>query len=189
MTRNDYTEEFKPALNAMFAALKKTYGFDLARQNFLCCASCGCAEVSAKNDARVAAGRPPITKWTFYHSQDAARLDTGSVYLVYGDTVAEGEAIRDAALNAGLAVEWDGTIETRVHVFLPAAAFDYVADGIETARHLLAEMQRGTYEAYDYKTKTYTTRPLDMDSYQKSIASAFSRGARMTFPTMAAPAC
>ena len=91
-----------------FDALRKQ-GF-FAKAHHTCCQSCGLAEIpDDKKDAYV-----------FYHMQDADYLkEDGICYLAWGGTVVIhdlGHAICTALREAGLEVDWDGSVQTRIAV-------------------------------------------------------------------------
>ncbi|MCC7389460.1 MAG: hypothetical protein IT431_11895 [Phycisphaerales bacterium] len=109
-------------LDAAFAELESR-GI-LARQNYLCCGTCGCAAIA---DEMSKAGAQ-VRGYTFYHEQDTESAVEGyGVYLNYGAAnhddgpeaaVEIGEEIRDTLERHGLRVDWDGTIEERIAVAL-----------------------------------------------------------------------
>lgn len=136
-------ETIREAITAAFKQIKQVYGNDiLARQNFWCCQSCGCAAV------------PESKKfYLFYHHQDNAAFDEYgdlkqgySLYLAYGLTNRYDEELisrlgEDAARSTlirfaqhiikclqdeGLQVTWDGRTITRIQVngFVPKPEAD-----------------------------------------------------------------
>jgi hypothetical protein len=118
--------EFKKKLNKAFSALRKI-GF-FAKQNYLCCASCGW--YNAGNAIKANPGK--YSAVVFYHSQDAEGLkdDEPSLYLAHGaavdvkDTTEEhrqmiGKTVVKVMKEAGLAVEWEGCGNKRIGVSLP----------------------------------------------------------------------
>ena len=176
----------KDALNVVFKSLKKDYGFQLARQRFLCCVSCACADIAQRSEDRVNAGKPPITKWAFYHRQDANDMGHG-VHIGYGDTVDEGQAIVDAALAAGLVVSWDGDIHTRPFLMTPAAAERWVNEGLRRARECerdLADIiaRGGTTHRYSIDDNAWGDYPVDVDAYRRSIDKLKNRAATLSYP-------
>ncbi|MDF7777616.1 hypothetical protein P1X14_20335 [Sphingomonas sp. AOB5] len=108
-------------LDAAFAALEAD-GV-IARQNFTCCSNCGSTEIWDEIALAQDAGLP-AHGYTFYHIQDTESAAEGhGVYLGYG-ACEEGE---DAALDVareilvqleahGLAPEWDGSWDRKIHV-------------------------------------------------------------------------
>jgi hypothetical protein len=99
------------------ALLTKGFGIIRARgyeahEKFWCCQSCGCAAL------------PEGTKnYVFYHEQDEERIREAEkrglrpdTHLAWGG---DGEEIRKAFLEAGLAVTWGGDENTRILVSLP----------------------------------------------------------------------
>jgi hypothetical protein len=89
-------------LSNAFAQLRKQ-GY-VAKQNFLCCQSCGWAALS-EEEAKLA---------VFYHSQDAQGLRKGDdLHLCWAGN---GEEIVDVLKNYGLDVEWEGTTNRRIMV-------------------------------------------------------------------------
>ncbi len=97
----------------------------VCRENFTCCGTCGGAEIGDEMERAKKAGRP-VHGYAFFHSQDTERaVEGGGLYLNYGAPADEREpalaVAREiaAAIGAeGLAVEWDGTWERRIHVKL-----------------------------------------------------------------------
>jgi len=118
--RDDLRDEMQALLDKLFSNLKKN-GFQFARQDFMCSMGCGLQEIVNISEKREAAGKEPITRWAFYHEQDAAMVKYGDVHIAYGDAVEQGEDVRQAALAAGLCVIWDGDILSRVEVMHPDA--------------------------------------------------------------------
>jgi hypothetical protein len=95
----------KDKLNAAFRDLRKAGYF--ARQNFACCQSCGCAEVPDDK----------AETYVFYHRQDAEHLEKDrGTYLAYAGN---GRFICETFGKQGLAVEWDGSTNTRIWVGMP----------------------------------------------------------------------
>jgi hypothetical protein len=89
-------------LSKAFAQLRKDGYF--AKQNFMCCQSCGWAEMSEAE----------AEKAVFYHAQDAADLRKGDdLYLCWSGN---GHQIARALEHHGMEVEWDGTTSTRIVV-------------------------------------------------------------------------
>ena len=91
--------ELKKKVNEGFKLLRER-GY-WARQNWQCCSGCGWAAIEDKN----------ASKAVFYHAQDARNLNKdGYVYIAWAG---DGNEIRDAFVDAGLNVEWDGTENSR----------------------------------------------------------------------------
>jgi len=97
----------------------------VARANYMCCQSCGCAgidEALVKNPKKIG--------FTFWHHQDNEDLqNSGKVYLAYGihagdETDEEcdkkvllvANKIVDKLKEAGLIIEWNGNTNTRILV-------------------------------------------------------------------------
>lgn len=92
----------KIKLNRFFKALRKAGYF--AKQDFLCCQSCGWAAMDDKE----------AEKAVFYHHQDTPDIKAHkSIMLCWSG---DGIEIVTLAKAAGLAVKWDGTKETRIEV-------------------------------------------------------------------------
>jgi hypothetical protein len=111
----------KAALTAAFKMMR-TFGL-LARQNFLCCQSCGCAEVDNIVAEKRKKKKPVPLGYCFYHGQDAERLRyDGKVHLAYGsidndgDSTAVGHIIAHCLDRSGLSFKWDGSRYTRIEV-------------------------------------------------------------------------
>lgn len=103
--------EFRQMLTRGFANARDRGYF--ARQSWKCCQSCGCAAVPFENR----------DGYVFYHAQDAARIADDeragrppSVYLAWSG---DGEEISKCFLEAGLAVEWNGSEARRIRVAVP----------------------------------------------------------------------
>jgi len=89
-------------LSNAFAQLRKQ-GY-VAKQNFLCCQSCGWAALS-EDEAKLA---------VFYHKQDHQDFKKGSdLYLAWAG---DGNYIANTLRNFGMEVDWDGTPNTRIVV-------------------------------------------------------------------------
>ena len=109
-------------LDAAFAELEAA-GI-VARQDFLCCQTCGCAEVPQLFDSMRASGQTP-RGYAFYHGQDTERgVEGAGVYLSFGDatfddgvkSVAIGRTIVDTLERHGLKPQWNGTFGQRINV-------------------------------------------------------------------------
>jgi hypothetical protein len=96
----------------------------VARQNFTCCQTCGHAEIW--DEIAAASGERPVEGYTFYHMQDTESACWGGhLYLAYGATAEEPEALVNVARRivralerAGLTAEWDGNTSRRIGVRL-----------------------------------------------------------------------
>ena len=114
----------KSKLTAAFKRMR-TFGI-LARQNFMCCQTCGCAEVDNIVDAKRAKKKKEVPLgYCFYHAQDADNLRrTGNVFLAYGaiddngDSTAVGHIICECLRQCGLEFKWDGSRWTRIEVIV-----------------------------------------------------------------------
>ena len=76
-----------------------------AEESWQCCMTCGLAALPNS-----------VENYTFYHQQDAARInESGGVYLAYG-----GDALRlcEALRDEGLQVDWGGDRSKRMWVWL-----------------------------------------------------------------------
>jgi hypothetical protein len=174
--------DFKRRLTVMFKALRSDHDFQFARQKHLCCSSCACYDIGTRSDERVKAGKPPITRWAFYHRQDADGIPDGGLHIAFGDSVDVGEAIRDAARDAGLCVSWDGTIDNRVFVMHSAGAETFRADKLRRADELAAELAVGTRESYDYTERRTVTIELDRDHYTAAITRLRAEAESLLMP-------
>jgi hypothetical protein len=94
----------KPLTKAFCELRKRGY---FARQNWMCCQSCGWAAIPDGYDKAV-----------FYHAQDADRLKaTGGTMLAWhGD----GAEICLVLQEAGLATDWCGAEDKRIYVSVEA---------------------------------------------------------------------
>lgn len=102
----------------MFKALRKNHGF-FARMNYYCCSSC--AMSAASQEAKKS---QPVV---YYHAQDAEAFEgqdlTSTLYVGYGvegdeaEILKVGQIVAAEAKTAGLRVEWDGSIHTRIGLF------------------------------------------------------------------------
>lgn len=92
----------KSKLTAAFKELRKLGYF--ARQNFLCCSSCGWAAIPDEKSEKA----------VFYHAQDNDDLKkTGTCYLAWSGN---GNEICDVLRKHGIKVEWDGLESKRIHI-------------------------------------------------------------------------
>jgi len=101
-------QEFKRKLTAGFHALRFEHNY-FAAQNFMCCQSCGTAQVPDKYAER----------YVFYHEQDAQDLDEATTLKKLGTHLSwAGDAarIRKVFEEAGCAVVHDGDPGKRIWV-------------------------------------------------------------------------
>ncbi len=95
----------KSKLTKAFKELRRKGYF--ARQNFLCCQSCGWAEMTDEQ----------AEKAVFYHQQDNDYLkETGSCHLAWSG---DGQLIVDILVKNGIEVDWDGSNNKRIGIKLP----------------------------------------------------------------------
>lgn len=113
----------KASLTAAFKMMRK-YGI-FARQNFLCCQTCGCAAVDKAVEEKRKKKQDVPLGYCFYHAQDAACLrEEGRVMLAYGaiddngDSTAVGSIIAMCLRECGVAYKWDGSRYTRIEAFV-----------------------------------------------------------------------
>lgn len=94
----------------------------VARHNFTCCQTCGHAEIAYEVDET--SHHRPVRGYVFYHQQDTESAVMGyGLYLAYGAvssteiaSIDIGWEIVDALRDAGLSVEWNGSIQKRINV-------------------------------------------------------------------------
>lgn len=87
-------------LSLAFAKLRKQGYF--AKQNFMCCQSCGWAELSDEQ----------AEKAVFYHNQDYRDFrNGGDIYLSWSGN---GYEIKSTLESFGLRVDWDGESSKRI---------------------------------------------------------------------------
>jgi hypothetical protein len=95
----------------------------LARQDFSCCQTCGANEIRDAMKAEERKGLQ-VRGYTFFHEQNTESAVEGrGLYLSYGSVSDEEEAalgiakeVVDTLSKHGLTTEWDGTLETCIHV-------------------------------------------------------------------------
>lgn len=104
--------------------MMRTYGI-FARQNFLCCQTCGCNAVDKAVEEKRKKNDDVPLGYCFYHAQDAAILrEEGRVMLAYGaiddngDSTAVGSIIAMCLRECGVAYKWDGKRYTRIEAFV-----------------------------------------------------------------------
>jgi len=109
----------KTALTNAFKMMRKM-GI-VARQNFLCCQSCGCAAIDDIVEKKRKAKQPVPLGYCFYHAQDADTLRySGYVYLAFGaiddngDSTGVGNIIVMCLKQCGVRCKWDGNCYTRI---------------------------------------------------------------------------
>lgn len=101
----------------------------LARHDYSCCSTCGSAEIRDEMAGAVRAGQP-VDGFVFYHWQDTDdAAAAGRLALSFGSRlggpkgVAEiGGQVAQALRDAGLQIEWDGSVHNRIGVALTATA-------------------------------------------------------------------
>ena len=89
-------------LTNAFKALRKAGYF--ARQNFMCCQSCGWAAVPEHKAEKV----------VFYHNQDAAYMKKGKDFCLAW--TGDGHEICKILTENGIEVEWNGSEAQRITV-------------------------------------------------------------------------
>ena len=105
---NANTRTIKERMTKAFRELRKLN--IIAKQNFLCCQSCGVSAISEEMEKKQMRG------YAFYHRQDNDNLlKEGSVYISYSD-VEIGRLVCDKLQTAGLNIMWDGNIQNRIQV-------------------------------------------------------------------------
>jgi hypothetical protein len=101
-----------PVLDALAALSGKGI---VMRADFMCCGSCGAAEIGAE------AGEGD-RGYVFFHQQDTEIAATGGgLMLSYGtfdgtDPTLVGREVVEAVVAAGAEVEWNGSVSRRIHV-------------------------------------------------------------------------
>jgi hypothetical protein len=107
-------------LNAAFADLRKQ-GF-LARQNFLCCSTCGLYALTDRAD-ELEAKDEYVAGIVFYHSQDNDdKVDGRKFYISFTGLMeglsspAVGKAIVKTFTKYGVKTEWNGKADRRIAV-------------------------------------------------------------------------
>jgi hypothetical protein len=115
-------------LDAAFADLEEHFAV-VARQDYWCCQTCGCAAIgdelaaTRKGKKGEKGKKPPgALGYVFFHNQDTeAAVDGGGLFLAYGSadivddrTRAVGEIVVSVLRRHELAPEWDGNIATRI---------------------------------------------------------------------------
>lgn len=94
----------KKNLNAAFRELRKAGYF--AKQNFMCCQTCGCSKVPDEKEDR----------YVFYHSQDNDDLKrSGICYLSWAGN---GREICDILNRNGVQTDWDGSPYSRIKIII-----------------------------------------------------------------------
>jgi hypothetical protein len=97
----------------------------VCRQNFTCCGNCGVTEIG--DEIRIERARGlAVRGYAFYHMQDTESAAEGyGLYLNYGSVeggkaaaLQVGRSIVEALERHGLAADWNGRVDTRIHVRL-----------------------------------------------------------------------
>jgi hypothetical protein len=109
-------DDVRPLVARAFAALRKT-GL-VCRMNFSCCMGCACSELEPIVKERKARGA------VYFHRQDDKSFRAGrDLEVRYGPMedgdvawTALGEEVRQALVDQGLVVEWDGDPDNTVTV-------------------------------------------------------------------------
>lgn len=110
----------KTLLNEAFAKLRKA-GM-IARQNYLCCQSCGCAGVDRDFNNLSAEKQKSKLGYCFYHRQgNARRKQSHNFHLTFGvfkeglgDPTAIGQKIVEVLADCGIPVRWNGNSDTTI---------------------------------------------------------------------------
>ncbi|HEX6037889.1 DUF6891 domain-containing protein, partial [Longimicrobium sp.] len=95
----------------------------VARQNFSCCQSCGSREIWGEVDEAEEMGMD-VRGHTYYHVQDTeGAVEGGGLHLAYGameegGIVDVGREIVEVLNAHGLATDWNGSPDLRIHVQL-----------------------------------------------------------------------
>lgn len=89
-------------LSKAFKDLRK-HGY-FARQNFMCCQSCGWAAVPDGKEDKV----------VFFHNQDNEEKKDGKPFMLAW--AGDGNLICDVLRDNGIVVEWEGTSDRRICV-------------------------------------------------------------------------
>lgn len=95
----------------------------LARQNYWCCATCGCAAIDDEMKQRARSKRP-ADGYTFFDEQDTAAAVLGDgLFLNYGaakddvaSQIAVGVMVANALKKAGLKPRWSGSLDERIFI-------------------------------------------------------------------------
>jgi len=104
--------EFKEKLNNLFKELRKI-GY-VARQNFSCCTSCASYELGdyfSKKGIPEGKGRKAV----YYHHQNTQDIDKGFIHLGWSG---DGTVITTLAKKVGLKVDWNGSKDNKIKVFV-----------------------------------------------------------------------
>ena len=96
----------------------------LARQNYWCCGTCGCAAID--DEMTRLRRRRPVRGYAFYHEQDTTfAVDGHGLHLNYGSieddersSVAIGREIVTVLTSHGLKTRWNGNLDERIKVSL-----------------------------------------------------------------------
>jgi hypothetical protein len=110
------------SLKTAFAELRSKHKL-IARQNFMCCNSCGCSAIGT-----VAKGKPRDRRpkgYVFFCKQDGQHLkNSGRVHVGFGQipgtsvpSLAFGKLAAEVFVKHGCPVEWNGKSDTRLLVW------------------------------------------------------------------------
>lgn len=99
----------KQVFNEIFKALRKK-GF-IARQNYMCCQSCGWASIESEYDIT------DDSNVVFYHNQDYNAFKDGNLeYIIYLAWSGDGQTIKETFEEFGFNVLWDGSEHKRIGI-------------------------------------------------------------------------
>jgi hypothetical protein len=118
--------QFTNKLTAAFRLMRKM-GL-IAKQNWKCCQTCGCYDITILAEKLKRGGKAPLG-YAFYHNQDKdSMVKRGDFYIAYGgfnsqkygkfglDDKDVGGKIIYALTTFGLITKWDGNPNTRILV-------------------------------------------------------------------------
>lgn len=118
--------QIKNGLNSAFKALRKQN--IIARQNYECCRSCGWSSITLHIEKISEDARDRVAGAVFYSSQDNRSMISGlGLCISYGNIETRygvigkpddeiGGMVVKALRAAGLSVEWDGDVRSRIKV-------------------------------------------------------------------------
>lgn len=101
--------EAKQKVNELFKALRKK-GY-IAKQNYLCCGSCGAYELGQYFSAKGIPEGDQRKAVTYCRQSGQHFKETANVYLNWGG---DGHEIVATAVGLGIPFIWDGTKEQRI---------------------------------------------------------------------------
>jgi hypothetical protein len=92
----------------------------VARQNFTCCQTCGCAEISYEIEDTEAFR--PVRGYVFFHTQDTeSAVRNGYLYLAFGSLLGDeheskviANEVCETLKRHGLEPDWNGAVKTRI---------------------------------------------------------------------------